>query len=190
MQSFSSSIADWLVQSKIITKHDHDLFDYAVYSLLWGLTPVLLALILGLLSGMLYESIFLITPIILLRKFSGGYHLESAKHCMILSTTILALALGAVRIITIIKCNELLTIMVFFAIISICFNSPIDSDARRLTKKEKVIFKKLARIVSIFTLLIYTFLLMSGWSTSCSAWGVGIVVVALLQVPSICAKIA
>lgn len=185
IHNISSTVSDWLVQSKIIAQNDYDLFEYAVYSFLWGLTPTFIAVALGLLSGMLSESLILIIPIILIRKFSGGFHLESPKHCIILSVTILAIALGIVRVITVIKCKEILSIMVIGAIISISFHSPIDCDARKLTHSEKALFQKIARIFSIFAFFIYIVLVLSDKIAGYSAWGVGVVVTALLQVPCI-----
>jgi len=185
MHRISSLVSHWLIQNKVITKHDHELFSYAVYSLLWGLMPVLIMVFLGLLSGMLYESMVLIIPVILIRKFSGGYHLESPKHCLVLSILTLVLALGAVQIIIKAKCKIFLTILVFWALLSICYHSPIDSDARKLSQIEKLVFRKIARVLSILAFLLYIVFLLVGHTSSYSALGGGIVVTALLQVPCI-----
>ena len=90
IRELTSGIAKWLEQEGAISGEDNGLFSYAVYSLLFGLLPIFIAVVLGLAFGMLREGLLMITPFMLIRKFSGGYHLDSPKLCVILSTALLA----------------------------------------------------------------------------------------------------
>lgn len=92
IQELSSRVAKWLEQEEAISGKDNGLFSYAVYSLLFGLLPIFIVTILGLAFGMLREGLLMITPFMLIRKFSGGYHLNSLKMCITFSTVLLALA--------------------------------------------------------------------------------------------------
>lgn len=101
----SSALTAWLVREKAILTEDTQLYAYAVYSLIWGLLPIIISLLLGMLFGLVIESLVLVLPFILLRKFSGGFHLKSPALCLLCSTALLSGALMAIK--------ELLTILLF-----------------------------------------------------------------------------
>ena len=171
------------MQTDAIPREDYHLFHYAMYSFLWGLIPAYISILLGLCTNMLKESIVMIIPVIILRKFSGGYHLTSQKKCIILSTAVLSIALFFVRITILLICKTLLTVTVTIATISICCNSPIDSEARKLNYHQKIVYRKIARIIAIGVYSIYIMLILRGQLMTYSALGIGIIVPALLQIP-------
>lgn len=80
----SSALTAWLVREKAILTKDTQLYAYAVYSLIWGLLPVIISLLLGVLFGLVIESLVLVLTFILLRKFSGGFHLSRKLHFLII----------------------------------------------------------------------------------------------------------
>lgn len=181
----SSHTANWLVNQGIISTDDQSLFTYAMYCLFLGLSPVFIILSLGTVSGMLHEGILLIIPFMAIRKFSGGYHLKSAKWCFILSVITLSLALFCINKITEGQYYVFLTYAVLFSVLILYCFSPIDSDARKLSKKEKHVFQLIARIISTVIFLLYLLFLFYGLNSICSALGMGIIMSALLQIPCI-----
>ena len=94
----AAAVSEWLVAQGAVTDKDKKLFAYAVYSFLFGMMPIFIIVILGLFFNMVLEGLLLITPFMLLRKFSGGYHLKSSIVCTITSTSLLLISLLAVRI--------------------------------------------------------------------------------------------
>lgn len=183
IQKLSSLLVKWLVQSNAISQEDYKLFHYAIYSFLWGLTPLCISITLGLFSGMLFESTIMIIPIIILRRFSGGYHLDSARKCIFFSTIVLALALFLVRAVILLKCKTLLTSFVTISTISICHNSPIDSEARKLSEHEYRAIRKVAHIAAFLFYAVYIAFLISNQVMVYSALGIGVIVPGLLQIP-------
>lgn len=73
----SSIIVKWLLHAGAISENDRELYEYAAYSFLFSLLPLILIMLLGCASGMLLEGVLMIVPFILVRKFSGGFHLQS-----------------------------------------------------------------------------------------------------------------
>lgn len=180
----SEGIAKWLAREGVIVEEEQHLFSYAVYSLFLGLLPVIISIALGVILGILYESFLLLLPFMLLRKFSGGFHFDSARLCIICSTALIALALGAVKLLLSGIALVPFAICVLLSVISLWVNSPIESLARKLSAKETELFRKISRILTIIIFLIFLLLLFFENKTAIPI-GVGIVVAALLQIPCI-----
>lgn len=185
IRELSSKVAKWLEQEGAISGEDNGLFSYAVYSLLFGLLPVFIVVILGLAFGMLREGLLMITPFMLLRKFSGGFHLKSSGLCLATTTSVLAFAMGLIKYIVYWGQTEIVSFSVCLSVVSLCIFSPVDNMARNLSDKERIVFRKIARILSIIFLAVYFFLSLNTELRYTSAFGVGILLVSLLQFPCI-----
>lgn len=179
----AAAVSEWLVAQGAVTDKDKKLFAYAVYSFLFGMMPIFIIVILGLFFNMVLEGLLLITPFMLLRKFSGGYHLKSSIVCTITSTSLLLISLLAVRIASSHNTTNILSIMVVLSSITLFLLSPIDSDARRLSVKERKVFRLIARIITCIFLLFYFLLLLFGQIDIATPIGIGMIIPATLQLP-------
>lgn len=183
--TIAAAVSDWLVAQGAVTDKDKSLFAYAVYSFLFGLMPVLIIVVLGLIFSMLTEGLLLITPFMLLRKFSGGYHLKSPLVCVISSISLLTLALLSVRLITTYSTVLILSTLVIFSSVVLFVLSPIDSEARRLTARETRVFRLIARVMTSVFLVAYFLFFLFGHTSIAAPIGVGMIVPAILQLPCI-----
>lgn len=183
IKKMAMAISDWLIKSHVINSNDESLYFYAAYSLLFGMLPVFLAILYGVIMGMLMESILMIIPFMLIRKFSGGFHLISPKTCFFASSTIIVISLIAIRLV--LRCDNQIPVSVVVAvstaIIFIC--SPIDSDARKLSSRELKVFGAVARFLAILFASVYYLLLLSKNKSFAVPIGVGTAIPALLQIP-------
>lgn len=179
----SKVVAAWLEKEGAVSGDDQALFSYAVYSLLFGLTPVLLAAVLGAVLRMLYEGLILIVPFMLIRKFSGGYHLSSPGLCTLASSSLLALALWVTKYLIASGRTVWLSCVTALSVISICLLSPIDSEARRLSDRERHIFRIVARAMALVMLAVYLALTFLGCIHFAIPVGIGITIAAVLQLP-------
>lgn len=179
----SSRIAKWLLQAGAISENDRELYEYAAYSFLFSLTPLLLAALLGCAAGMAVEGMLMVLPFLLIRKFSGGFHLRSPGLCLFFSTLLLSAFLFGVRLIAAKGRFVLFPCLVAAAAVQLFLRSPIDSEARRLSKKERAVFKRIARGMSAAFLAIYLALLLFCPPRFSVPVGAGIVLAALLQLP-------
>lgn len=184
IQELSSKVAKWLEQEGAISGEDNGLFSYAVYSLLFGLLPIFIVVILGLAFGMLREGLLMITPFMLIRKFSGGYHLDSPKLCVITSIALLTFAIALLKVVAQGGYMPFLTIMVSLSVICLCVFSPVENSARMLTNTERRLFRKTARVLAIISLLVYLVLCETTYTPCAAAFGAGILLAACLQLPS------
>lgn len=182
IQELSSKVAKWLEQEGAISGKDNKLFSYAVYSFLFGLLPIFIVMILGLAFGMLQEGLLMITPFMLIRKFSGGYHLDSPKLCVILSIALLTLAMGFIKLIDQNGYIQLLTVFVLLSVVCLCTFSPVENDARKLTDKERQLFRIIACILAVIVVSVYLIMYATISVRYTAAFGMGILLAAILQI--------
>ena len=179
----SSIIVKWLLHAGAISENDRELYEYAAYSFLFSLLPLILIMLLGCASGILLEGVLMIVPFILVRKFSGGFHLQSPGVCFVSSLVLLSAVLFLSRLVRMKQSFILLSCLAVASTLQLFFCSPIDNEARKLNEKERAAFKKVARIMSLLFLAIYIALLSFGQSRFAVPIGAGLILTALLQVP-------
>ena len=179
----SSRIVKWLLRAGAISENDRELYEYAAYSFLFSLIPLVLVMLLGGISGMLFEGVLMILPFMLLRKFSGGFHLQSSGVCFVSSTLHLSAFLFLIRFVADRQSSVLFSFLVSAAAIQIFLCSPIDNEARKLSEAERAVFKKLARLMSVIFTLVYITLSVFRLTRFAVPIGAGIILTALLQVP-------
>lgn len=184
IRKLSYLVVKWMEREGAISVEDNELFSYAIYSFLFGSLPVFIAALLGLAFGMLREGLLMITPFMLIRKFSGGYHLNSSKLCVVLSSALLTSAMVLLKVIVQGGYMTFLTVMVSLSALCLCVFSPVENGARTLTNAEKRLFRKTARVLALASLLIYFVLCKIMYLKYAAAFGIGILLTACLQLPS------
>jgi len=185
MEHCIGSIVTWLIRHDAVEDTDRELYEYAVYSLIITLSPLLIIMIIGSFMGMLKESVLLILPFMIIRKFSGGFHAKYGRTCFIGSCVVLFLCVVLVSHIT---CNVILNVIVLGAVTGLCIWSPIDSDNRRLSDEEKRRYKKVTCATAVTFAVLYILLNMAKSDTYAVCIAVGLMLPAGLQVPAILQK--
>lgn len=141
MERCTGKITDWLIKCGAIPETDRELYEYAIYSILLSLSPMLLALAIGALFGSAVQGVLTITPFVILRKFSGGYHAKSARVCFISSSLLLVLC---IFLSSVIKCDIKLLVATILSAISLAYFSPLENENRLLSREEQKRYKKVA----------------------------------------------
>lgn len=134
MEKCTGKITDWLIECDAIPETDRKLYEYAIYSILLSLSPILLALAIGALFGSAGQGVLTITPFVILRKFSGGYHAKSARVCFISSSLLLVLC---IFLSSVIKCDIKLLVATILSAISLAYFSPLENENRLLSREEQ-----------------------------------------------------
>ena len=183
IQKVSSGVSRWLLKAGAISSEDEELYEYAAYSFLFSLAPMALVLIIGGILGMWLEGVLLILPFMLIRKFSGGYHLKSSVVCFISSTVLLALFLWVIRLVVHYEAYTIFSVIVGSSILLLSILSPIDSEERRLKEREKIVFRRVAIVMAVIIGVLYAVLMACGLFTAAVSMGSGLILAALLQLP-------
>ena len=185
MHILAKKLTQWLLKTGAIEEKEKELYEYAVFSFLFSLFPLCLVMIIGGISGMFIEGVLMILPFMIIRKFSGGYHLNSSVVCFIFSTLLLSLCLALIKLINSSGTYGLLLCVAAVNALQIFAYSPIDSEKRKLSQKEQAVFRKIARIMVgaflTFSLLLY----LLGTKEFSVPIGMGIIITALLQLPCV-----
>lgn len=179
----SERVTSWLRREGYVEEFEIPLFRYAAYSFIWGLLPFFIVTVWGIIFNALRESILLMLPFMLIRKFSGGYHLSNPGICFAASTILLGFTVWRLSLINSATSSAGLSVAVFLSVVIICAFSPIDSEARRLSEKEIRVFGRWARVIVIAMLIVYIIFLAIKQDYIAFPIGFGIVLPACLQIP-------
>lgn len=182
MRKLSCKLINWLIQLEAVSEEERELYEYAAYSLLITTSPLMLAVLFGSFMGHLIESIVLIVPFMMLRKFSGGYHMNNAVTCFLTSCFIL---IGCIILSDQLKYDLKIVIAVLLSAISLSVCSPIDSQNRRLEQEEKMRYKKTTCILTwVFVLSVFVLAHIEQYTLAVCV-SIGIVLTSVLQLPCI-----
>lgn len=185
MHILAKKITQWLLKTGAIAEREEELYEYAVFSFLFSLFPLCLVMIIGGISGMFIEGILMILPFMMIRKFSGGYHLNSSVVCFISSTLLLSTSLALIGLINSLGSYDVLLCAAVMNALQIFVYSPIDSKKRKLSKKEQEVFREIARLmVSVFLAFSLLLYFLGAEKFAVPIW-MGIIITALLQLPCI-----
>lgn len=185
IKRIASVTAKWLLHAGAISASDVELYEYGIYSFLFSMCPLGLVLIISFFLGMVKEGVLLIIPFILIRKFCGGFHFQSSALCGIVSTAVLTVFVIGVRAVTIWNGYLWWGLAMLLSVIQITAFSPIDSEGRRLTPKEKQVFRKIAVVLAIVTSLLAAVLLAFRQQWAAVSLGMGVILTAALQFPCV-----
>lgn len=179
----SRAVAKWLLKHGAISVNEKELYEYGIYSFLFTLTPLFLVLMVSIPLNMAVEGVLLITPFILLRKFAGGFHFQTPLPCIIVSTVVLLGCLLEIRVILEYGSFIIHTLLVYASIVPICILSPIDSENRQLSAKEKSAFHRIAIVLATINAALYSLLLILRTVEIAIPLGTGMILTTLLQLP-------
>lgn len=178
----ADAVTDWLISHYAVEEQDRELYVYAVYSFLMTISPLLLSLIFGVMMGMVMQSIILIIPFMVIRKYSGGFHAKNAWSCLICSCLLLILCISMTSYI---KCGLGLGTVTVMALGSLMVFSPIDSENRRLELHEKKRYKYMTIVLAFAFELLSAALYFFHMYTYVVCISIGIILAAGLQIPCI-----
>lgn len=180
---FSKALVKWLLKTGAISQQDAEVYEYGIYSFLFSLLPFALVLILTVPLGMVTEGFLLIVPFFFLRKFTGGFHFQSALPCLVTSTLLLLASLAGIK--ALLSKPPLLAVYlaVYLSLIPIFLLSPIDSINRKLSSKEQRVFHRIAIGLGCFFVALFTLLMGFELYRIAVPIGGGVVLTALLQLP-------
>lgn len=182
MEKITKKITSWLVYCEAITEVEKDLYEYAVYSILLTISPIFLALVYGIVLGAVWQSILIILPFVVIRKYSGGYHAKSSRTCFASSSLLLIMCITFSKYI---KCNYVLLLAVLLSAMSLICFSPIENENRKLSIDEKFQYKKIVFIIVVIFILIDIILNTFHFEMCVKCISIGVILPAGLQIPCI-----
>ena len=176
------AVTDWLVRQNAIVEDDSELYEYAIQSFAYSVTPIILLFAIGMVVGQTKSAIMLSIPLCLIRRYSGGYHAPYGWLCIIISVGVLSFC---VLIQAYMQCNIWLLLFMLLAIFGLCILSPIDSLNRPLDQSEKKRYKKCTMMITLQYACAYLGAWLLGKEQVACCVATGIILAAFLQLPCI-----
>lgn len=169
MKYVSKRIGYWLFKNNAISYSDIGLYEYAILSILYEISPLVIFMIICIAIKRFLVGILIITPFISIRKYTGGYHASTYILCFIFSIlTLLLLIFISKHPIPIIILKIL--VIISFIILAVC--SPVEHDNHPISSKEYYIYKKkmiLFCSIGIFVCFFLNVFVNKEYFTACSS---------------------
>lgn len=140
---FSDKLVNRLVNMEIISSADREVYLYGVHLLFAAFINVLSTICIGILMGMVWESILFLITFIPIRTYAGGYHARTQGQCYVISLIINLLAMFVIKW----SIDYSVIRFAVFAIsqIGIFLVAPVDNENKVLTDQEKKIYRNCLR---------------------------------------------
>jgi accessory gene regulator B len=157
MIKFVKNYSDKLVTNKVIKAEDQELYSFGLQQGLLIILNLLTTVFIGIIFGMILESVLFLVSYIPLRSFAGGYHAKTPLKCYFLSLILLIIVLLAVKYI--IWTNYIIIGVSLISGLIIFFLAPVEDINKPLDIIEVKVFKKRTKqLLSIELIIIILFL--------------------------------
>lgn len=143
MRGPSEAIADILAGNGVIAAEDKPLYIYGLHQLGVTVLNIATATVLGVVMGMLWQSLLFLLVYIPLRCFAGGYHAKTELRCYVVSTLLIFIALYVIRAVPA-HLFVLFPLFVFSSVV-IFVLAPVGSANRPLDTTEYKFYRKRSR---------------------------------------------
>lgn len=178
----TTNLTKKLFSNLTFNETDRILYKYSLRVLLCTLLNYFAFFAVGLIMEMLWENLVLIFTFSLIRKFTGGYHANKYISCFFSSIAIDLICLIITKNVYILNIHYL-TFLTLLAFILICIFSPVEHKNKRISTKEKKVFKIISITFSvIFVLISLIFMYLIDYTRIGISIMVGIVLASVLMV--------
>lgn len=142
-------ITDYLYKNKTIDENHKDIYIYGFEICISNVINFCLIMGLGFVLREVINSILFYVVFVVTRSYSGGYHAESYLKCNALFTIIYLATILFTKVMT--PFMSFVYLLIFLAIYIGCIieYAPIDSENKKLTKEDKIKFKKICISISL-----------------------------------------
>lgn len=160
-RTVSERLTDSLVEAKVIASEERELYRYGFQQGLTMLLNLLTAVIIGMICGMLWQSVVFYVAYIPLRSYAGGYHAKTPTGCYIFSVVLMFAILSAMRLAP--PSSLMCGIMLLCASACILLGAPVEDSNKPLDAAEQKVYGRRARVVTVFELALAVLSLLLQW---------------------------
>ncbi|MEG0377486.1 MAG: accessory gene regulator B family protein [Eubacterium sp.] len=140
---------DRLIDRQIINREDREIYRFGLESGMLKAVHYLTMLLVGIVLGMLAETILFLAAYSLIRAYGGGYHADTRGVCYLLSWVTIIGVLLVARFLSGETAMLISAVLTVFAFPVIFIKAPVENSAKPLDEEECCHYKKRARFVLI-----------------------------------------
>lgn len=131
-----------LIEKGISKPEDKEIVIFGLCTGIELFLNIITTIMLGLLFGMIFESILFLISFSFIRTYAGGYHCKKAISCYFLSSGIVVLVLSIVKFTPIGYILGISLIMLLISVPIISKLAPVETETKPLNEVERNYFKK------------------------------------------------
>lgn len=143
----AKSSVERLIRNGIIAESERELYNYGVNGLYLSFINIVTSGIIGILFGMLWQSLLFSVAYIPLRSYAGGYHAKTPGRCYFLSTLLIACVLVVLKYVPFSMEGMYIALVIATAVIFV--KAPVESENKPLNDRELKMFRTKARKILI-----------------------------------------
>ena len=152
LQAAAKHVTDWLVQGGGIAEKDREVYEFGLDNFFSTLVNFIIIVCLGLLLGIVVESIVFYITYFALRVYAGGYHADKPATCFFISIIIIIPCLLAIRFQQVWNIPDVSFALLVGAIAVLVLIVPVENKNKMLDALEKVVYRRrLLRNLAIAT---------------------------------------
>ncbi|MDD3198830.1 MAG: accessory gene regulator B family protein [Eubacteriales bacterium] len=153
-------ITELLLHAGSITSEDKELYEYGVRQGIILIINLVTVIVIGLLIGMVWQSLVFLLAYNPIRSYAGGYHASTQLSCYLLSIPIITIILLGIKII---PWNEYIcAVVLLFAGMVLFKLAPVEDLNKSLRQNEIVVYRKKSLIIAAVLTCISILLLLAG----------------------------
>lgn len=158
LQQVASDLTQLLLKKEIVREQDKEIYIYGFEAMLSTIINAILVLTIGILTGLLLETLIFIISFALLRVYCGGYHAKTHVGCILMFLIIYGSAMLAPYLIRA-QYYGLFSIAISgVSLLVILIYAPIEHKNRPFVGNEYLTFRRLARIIALLEAVLIVFI--------------------------------
>lgn len=161
MRTISRKFISLLCENNMIEREKQELYAYAMEILLSSILHFLTTVVIGLLFDMVIESLLLFIAFSVIRRFAGGFHASTHLRCYFTSIAAIIIMLFFISVVTKWGNDIAFYVILIISDLTIWFASPIESQNKPLSYKEKKVYKAvsiaLSSVITALAVMVYEF---------------------------------
>lgn len=154
IQKIVDTFVDRQLENNAILAEDKEIYRYGYILLIEVILNLLIALIIGLFSGEIWNILFFLCTYIPLRSFCGGWHAAKLWKCTVISSIIILVQVYVIK--EIFRDVSLILLFLYFLLnmLLVFLIAPVDTKAKRISNDERRIYKaKINRILMVHLII-------------------------------------
>ena len=140
-------ITDWLIANGCVEDEERDIINFGIGQGLLIILNIVTTITLGIVLGVVFESIIFLMSFMILRSYAGGYHADTKIKCYLSSVIIIIISFTLLKNLLWTKSFCFLVSMLTTIIIFIL--APVSNLTNPLDKKEVMVYKQRTRKIVV-----------------------------------------
>jgi len=178
--NIAGRITDSLVNAGVAPVEDRELYEFGIRQGILLVINIATAILIGLLTGMIWQCIVFLLAYNPIRSYAGGFHAGTPMKCYLLSIPVM---LGVLLGIRLIPWNGYIVVgSVILAGIIVLLLAPVEDANKPLDELETTVYRRRARIILAILSLLATILWSAGVEQFAPAVVMALVLISIMLI--------